>query len=156
MSLWMSCQRWHGLAMVAMSAYVLWGIMLVANTAPQEQAAKSVWDAVYTDAQASRGKEVYGRECGACHLDSLGGADMAPGLAGEAFLTTWNDLSVGDLFERIRISMPQDNAAGLTRQQYVDIVAYILQANKFPTGAGELVHDLPTLKAIKILSKKPA
>ena len=52
--------------------------------------------------------------------------------------------------------MPQDNAASLTRQQYVDIVAYILQANKFPAGTGELVHDLPTLKAITILSKKPA
>jgi len=152
----MSCHRQRGVVSAAILASVLWGIILVASSAPQEEAATSVWGAVYSDAQATRGKEVYGRECGACHLDSLGGADMAPGLAGEAFLTTWNDLSVGDLFERIRISMPQDNAAGLTRQQYVDIVAYILQANKFPTGASELVHDLPTLKAIRILSKKPA
>src|SRR5438477_9576108 len=73
---------------------------------PQEQtAARSVWDAVYSESQATRGQEVYRQECAGCHLDSLGGADMAPAMVGDAFLTEWNDLTVGDLFERIRLSM---------------------------------------------------
>lgn len=116
----------------------------------QQPAAQTVWDGVYSDAQASRGKNAYRKECASCHLESLGGADMGPALVGDAFLMTWLDLSVGDLYERVRISMPQDNPASLSREQYADIVAYMLQVNKFPTGAGELGHDLPNLKAIKI------
>jgi mono/diheme cytochrome c family protein len=120
---------------------------------PQESATKSVWDAVYSEAQAVRGQEVYRQECAGCHLDSLGGADMAPAMVGEAFLTQWDDLSVGDLFERIRISMPQDSPAHLSRQAYIDVVAYILKANKFPAGSSELGSDLPRIKMIKIIKK---
>jgi mono/diheme cytochrome c family protein len=148
--------RWTRLVLVLACAY-LWGAALVAHASRvEQQSARTVWDAVYSEAQAARGKEVYRQECAPCHLDSLGGADMAPGLAGNAFLTTWNELSVGDLFERTRISMPQDNPARLTRQQYIDIVAYMLQANRFPAGANDLSHDLEGLKQIKILMKAPA
>jgi mono/diheme cytochrome c family protein len=119
----------------------------------QESAQKSVWDAVYSDAQAARGQDVYQQECAGCHLDSLGGADMAPAMVGDAFLTAWDDLSVGDLFERIRVSMPQDSPAHLSRQAYIDVVAYLLKANKFPSGPNELVSDLQTIKAIKIIKK---
>jgi hypothetical protein len=80
---------------------------------------------------------------------------MAPAMVGEAFLTQWNDLAVGALFDRIRISMPQDTPASLSRQAYVDIVAYILMANKFPAGNDELSHDIAALKQIKILIKAP-
>jgi S-disulfanyl-L-cysteine oxidoreductase SoxD len=118
--------------------------------------ALTVWDGVYTEVQAARGKTAYQRECSSCHLDSLGGADMAPGLVGDAFLTTWNELSVGALFERTRISMPQDKPATLSRQEYTDIVSYMLQVNKFPAGPRELSEDLATMKAIKILMRQPA
>ena len=147
---------WNRVVVASMCASALVGIVLEASASHAgQQSARTVWDAVYSEAQATRGEEVYRQECAACHLDSLGGADMAPALAGEAFMKTWNELSVGDLFERIRISMPQDNPARLTRQQYVDLVAYMLQANKFPAGAAELGDDLPGLKEIKILVKAP-
>ena len=74
-------------------------------------------------------------------------------MVGDAFLAEWEDLSVGDLFERIRVSMPQDSPAHLSRQAYIDVVAYILKANKFPAGSNDLVPDLPAIKAIKFTKK---
>ena len=145
--------RWNRFVIVSVCAYICGTAVGAHASRFRQQSARTVWDGVYSEAQAARGKEAYRQECAACHLDSLGGADMAPGLAGNAFLTTWNELSVGDLFERTRISMPQDNPARLTRQQYVDIVAYILQTNNFPAGASELSHDLGGMKLIKILMK---
>lgn len=137
-----------GVAALAFSA--------VAIGASSNQTARTVWDGVYSDAQASRGKAAYQKDCASCHLESLGGADMAPGLAGDAFMETWNDLSVGEMFERVRISMPQDRPASLPRQQYADIVAYMLQVNHFPSGPAELPQELPALNAIKVLTKRPA
>lgn len=139
--------------LMSLSAFALATTGLAARAG--QRSGRTVWDGVYTEAQAERGKEGYGRDCTSCHLDSLGGADMAPALTGEAFLTTWNELTVGDLFERVRISMPQDKPAGLSRQQYTDILAYMLQANKFPAGAAELGLDLAAMKEIVILMKAP-
>ena len=53
---------------------------------------------------------------------------MAPGLTGGEFTSNWNDLSLGDLFERMRISMPQNAPGSLSRQQNADILAFVLQA----------------------------
>ncbi|PYR94394.1 MAG: class I cytochrome c, partial [Acidobacteria bacterium] len=33
---------------------------------------------------------------------------MTPALTGGAFMANWDGLTVGDLFDRIRISMPAD------------------------------------------------
>src|SRR5262245_44040378 len=107
--------RSFALLVVSMLATIANGLAIGGGAT--QASSKTVWDRIYSEAQATRGREVYRQECAGCHLDSLGGADMAPGLAGDAFLTTWNDLSVGDLFERIRISMPQDTPAHLTRQK---------------------------------------
>ena len=139
--------------LISLAAFVL--STLVVGARAGLQSARTVWNGVYSETQADRGKEGYRLECASCHLDSLGGADMAPGLTGAAFLTTWNELSVGDLFERVRISMPQDKPASLSRQQYADIVAYMLQANKFPAGPAELGLDLAAMKEIVILMKAP-
>lgn len=115
----------------------------------------SVWDAVYTDAQAARGEGVYHQECANCHGHALEGADMSPALTGATFSSNWNDLSLGDLFERIRISMPMDRPGTLSRQQNADVIAYILQANKWPAGAAELGRELVILRQIKIEMVEP-
>src|SRR5215210_516360 len=75
------------------------------------QGAKSQWDGVYTQDQAKRGEALYSENCASCHGPDLTGGEMAPGLTGGEFSSNWNDLSLGDLYERIRISMPQ-NAPG--------------------------------------------
>jgi mono/diheme cytochrome c family protein len=114
---------------------------------------KSIWDGVYTEAQAERGKAQYVEHCASCHSENLQGGDEAPGLASEAFLAPWIDLSVGDLYERIRISMPQDRPGLLSRAAYADILAYMFKANRFPAGEAELASETAALKQIGITVK---
>jgi S-disulfanyl-L-cysteine oxidoreductase SoxD len=105
-------------------------------------------DGIYNQAQAQRGQATYTQACSACHLADLSGSDQAPSLAGGDFLDRWDGQSVGDLVDRIRTSMPADNVGSLNTQSATDIVAYILQANKFPTGQDELKADRTFLKTI--------
>src|SRR5690349_4120126 len=83
--------------------------------------AKTTWDGVYTEAQAGRGQTAYGQACVSCHGPDLAGADSAPPLTGPEFMAGWNDQTVDDLFERIRVTMPADAPGSLSREQYVDI-----------------------------------
>jgi cytochrome c len=114
------------------------------------QASRSVWDGVYTSEQAQRGEALYTRQCARCHGAQLTGGEAAPPLAGGDFLSNWNGLTVGDLFERIRISMPADRPGQLARQQNADILAHILLANQFPAGKSELEQQTEVLKQIRI------
>jgi cytochrome c len=115
----------------------------------------SVWDGVYTDDQAKRGQPLYNRHCASCHGEQLTGGEDSPPLTGAAFLANWNGLTVGDLFERIRVSMPQDRPGRLTRQQNADILAFVLSANQFPPGKTELGTDTERLKQIRFEPKNP-
>ena len=117
------------------------------------QESRSVWDGVFTEAQSDRGKAVYASACASCHGDTLGGGESAPPLVGDGFLANWNGLTVGDLYDRIRVSMPQDNPGRLTRQQDADVVAYMLAFNQFPAGKTELDTHSEVLKQIQIRSK---
>ena len=144
------------IASVAIIALTAAGTMysaLRAQDAPSGP--RSVWDGVYTQEQAERGHALYNQHCASCHGDTLAGGDVPPPLAGADFLSNWNGLTVGDLFERIRRSMPQDNPGRLSRQQNADILAYIFSFNKFPAGKTELAHDTELLKQIRIEATKP-
>ena len=119
------------------------------------QAPKSVWDGAYTDEQATRGSAAFKENCAECHGQDLSGDGFAPALAGADFMNAWNGLTVGDLFDRIRISMPPGKEASLPSQGKIDIVAYILSFNKFPAGKTELPPQLEVVKQIKFESTKP-
>jgi S-disulfanyl-L-cysteine oxidoreductase SoxD len=123
--------------------------------ASTQDGAKSQWDGVYTAEQAKRGEPLYAEHCASCHGDALGGGEMAPALIGGEFSANWNDLSVGDLFERMRISMPQNNPGSLSRQINADILAFILQRGKYPEGKTELPSQTEALNQIKFLASKP-
>ncbi len=127
---------------------------VTAGAAPQDAGkALKLSDGLFNTEQAQRGQTLYGQVCSQCHLADLSGSDQAPSLAGGDFLDRWDGQSVGDLVDRIRTSMPADNVGSLNTQTSTDIVAYLFQANKFPSGAEELKADRPTLKTIII--KKP-
>jgi mono/diheme cytochrome c family protein len=115
----------------------------------------TTWDGVFTEEQAKRGNVVYTEKCANCHGTELEGMDMSPPLSGAAFTAGWNELTIGDLFERIRISMPSDNPGTLPRAEIADVIAYMLSANKFPAGKEELSQQLPMLKQIQFLASKP-
>jgi mono/diheme cytochrome c family protein len=119
------------------------------------QTARTVWDGVYTTDQASRGKTAYAAQCGMCHGEDLNGGDEAAPLTGAQFMANWNGLSIGELFERIRVSMPANNLGKLSRQQNADIIAYMLQFNKFPAGSAELPTQAEQLKELRIVARKP-
>jgi mono/diheme cytochrome c family protein len=119
------------------------------------QAAASQWDGIYTDAQAKRGEEGYQQYCASCHGPDMSGGEMAPGLAGGDFSSNWNDLSVGDIFERIRISMPQNAPGTLSRPQVADILSYMLFKGGFPAGSNEMPTQTEMLSSIKFLAQKP-
>ena len=118
------------------------------------QTTRSVWDGVYTADQAKRGQEVYGKECASCHGTDLTGGESAPPLAGAGFLSNWTTLTVGDLFERTRVSMPQNDPGKLSRPQLTDVIAYLLSANRFPEGKTELDKQTEVLKQIRIDAEK--
>ena len=133
----------------------LWVFGFAQPAARVEQAAgKTVWDGVFTDDQAKRGSVVYTETCGSCHGGDMAGDGFAPALSGTEFAGNWNELSVGDLYERIRISMPPTGPAEVSNAQKADILAYIMKFNRYPAGTVELEAKTEALKQIKI-SMKP-
>ena len=134
------------LGLVALPAVWI-ALLAVSPRAAQEQ---SVTAGVYTEEQATRGADVYAKECASCHGAGLEGDGFAPALAGTEFLSNWNGTTLGDLFDRIRISMPPGNPASVPTQGKADIVAHLLKANRYPAGKTEVAKDLEPLKLIKI------
>ena len=122
--------------------------------------ARSIWDGVYTDAQARRGEQLYAKHCSRCHGADLtgmpvtppfsGAKDRTPELVGPIFYGNYDDLPLCDLVERIRISMPQDRPGSLIRRDTVDVVAYLLFQGGFPLGPTELTTKFDDLQEIRI------
>jgi mono/diheme cytochrome c family protein len=113
-------------------------------------AAASVWDGVYSSAQATRGEKAYRENCASCHGVNLEGSGQMPPLSGGDFTTNWNGMTLGDLFDKMQESMPADRPGKLSKAMNADILAYILEANKFPAGAKELPPGTAALQSIRI------
>jgi mono/diheme cytochrome c family protein len=124
-------------------------VVCVATIAAQ-QPDRSTRDGVFTAEQAKRGEALYAERCAACHGQGLAGMEAAPALAGPGFSASWSGTPLGDLFERIRISMPQDKPGSLGRQQTAEIVAFILSFNKAVAGQTDLPADADQLKTVII------
>ena len=129
--------------------------MVLAAGLAAAQTTRSVWDGVYTSEQAGRGDALYAANCASCHGTALTGGESAPPLTGGEFFSNWNGLTVGDLFERIRITMPADGPGRLTREQDADILAFMLSVSQFPPGKTEMERRTEVLKQIRFDSAKP-
>ena len=116
----------------------------------------SVWDGVFTEAQAKRGQAVYPGPCGTCHGRRLNGApddpDMrsTPPLARAKFLRDWEGRSLATLFEYTRATMPESNPGSLTDEEYVDVIVYMLSVGGMPAGDDELQPDPQSLARVVI------
>jgi len=131
-----------------LSGCLLTGILTV-PLAAQDQ--RTVWDGVFTGAQATRGREHYVETCGYCHRDDLSGGGSeagAPALAGPFFMNQWKGRPVADLFVTIGTNMPKQNPDSLRAQVVIDIVSFVLQANGAPAGNQELEPRLEPLGSI--------
>jgi cytochrome c len=141
---------------VKVASFIVIGVVATA-----QPASRTVWDGVYSAAQADRGNNLYAGACASCHGKSLEGGHIygsrtrtAPALKGEAFLASWNGLPTGELFSRISKSMPLDRAGSLSDEENTDIVALILETNGFPAGSRDLPPDITAMNSIQIVSKK--
>jgi mono/diheme cytochrome c family protein len=128
------------LAAVALSA--------LAQTNPDK-----IWNGVYTEAQAGRGKDAFVMSCSNCHALDLSGTARAPALKGERFMLDWQNGSVNNLFVKIRDSMPATYPETVADDVKLDIITYLLQVNSFPTGAAELRLNPAELESIQIVKK---
>jgi hypothetical protein len=106
------------------------------------------------DRQVRRGKERFDTSCSACHGIDLAGRATAPALLGPSFLLRWINATVAELTENIRTTMPQADPGSLDRQTYLDIVAYLLQANRLATGTSELEDDAEALRRMPIRAER--
>ncbi len=109
--------------------------------------AKSVWDGVYTEDQASRGATAYQQNCGRCHGPNLGGTFEIPPLVGR-FVPYWSGSTLDVLVDYITHAMPLGRTGSLSPATNADITAFILKSNGFPAGAKELSAQSADQKAI--------
>ena len=107
-----------------------------------------MWDGVYTAEQAARGQMTYATTCAPCHGADLGGINHAA-LKGEAFLSHWMEGGLDALFARVKSMPPNRNSLG--DPAYVDLLAFLLNANAFPAGAQEL--NAETIPDIRVQGK---
>jgi mono/diheme cytochrome c family protein len=128
---------------------------LVALRAQEAPGGRSVWDGVYNPAQAKRGGQVYSVSCQNCHGDALQGDGTATALTGPAFMADFNGVTLGEMLDRTRTTMPDDNPGTMSRQQIADVLTYVLSVNKFPAGAAELPTQAEVLNQITFLATKP-
>ncbi|HEV2200814.1 MAG TPA: cytochrome c [Bryobacteraceae bacterium] len=120
----------------------------------QDKAPRSVQDGIYTDRQAARGEADFRDACASCHGQKLEGRGQIPPLAGSDFISNWNGMTVGDLFEKIQVSMPADRPGQFSKEQNAGILAYILKFNQFPAGTRELPADAEALRGIRFEADK--
>jgi mono/diheme cytochrome c family protein len=141
---------------VVAAAAVVWAVCAFSVVSPRAQAPSGVWSGVYSEAQAKRGEATANKMCGSCHGVDVGGGEAGPSLVGPEFLGNWNQQSVGDLFDRIHSTMPADAPGSMSLADTADVVARILQLNKFPAGMTDLPSDVTALGKFKIEATAPA
>lgn len=129
--------------------FIIFYLWLCASVVLAAEGTNSIWEGIYSDAQAERGAQVYADRCASCHAVDLRGNSNSPSLLGMSFMFLWEGRSVGELFTKIRTEMPSEQPGSLSAQNYLDALAFILRANQFPAGTQELEVD-PALNSVMI------
>jgi len=117
------------------------------------RAGSTVWSGVFSAEQAKRGEASANRNCARCHNADLTGGQDGPSLVGRETLEAWSALTLGDVFDRIRTTMPADAPQTLSAQETADILAYVLSLNKCPPGEKDLPSDTAALGQVRITSR---
>ena len=101
---------------------------------------------VYTAAQADRGQALFRSQCASCHAPNRFTDDL--------FYTSFAGKPMWEMFDVISDTMPEDKPGSMKPEEYVDVMAYLLKLNNFPTGNAELPVGKDALSAI--LMEKPS
>jgi cytochrome c len=107
--------------------------------------------AVYTDAQATSGRQIYYQACANCHGENLAGK-VGPALTGRQFhqMVAAQKMTATLLLQFIATRMPQAKPGSLTPAQYAEIMAFILKQNGYPSGGTPLTVDSQDLGKIDL------
>jgi mono/diheme cytochrome c family protein len=108
----------------------------------------TVWDGVYTDAQADRATGIFSQSCERCH--TLTSEGTRP-LSGDKFWEGYTQKTVGDLLNFVKTNMPNGQGGSLPGPTYNDLVALILKSNGFPAGKTEVTPE--TVANVQIIPK---
>jgi quinoprotein glucose dehydrogenase len=132
------------LVLAAIAAWIVGVVPSLAGRAQSGAAARTVWDGVFTAAQAERGRGFYLEHCAQCHGANLQG-DSSKALSGDKFWADFQETTLDYLLNQISRNMPHSEDGSLKgtlgASTYVDIVAHILDTNRFPAGARELTQS---------------
>lgn len=123
-------------------AVVFVGLGLCGAVGAAAQAEKSVKAGVYTAPQAERGQTLFRSKCASCHAPNRFTDDL--------FYTSFAGKPLWEMFDVISDTMPEDNPGSLKKEEYADVIAYLLKLNGFPTGNTELPTSKGELSAIKM------
>jgi hypothetical protein len=127
----------RGIVLAAIASVVL-GVGSARTAAAQT----SVWDGVFTLAQAARGEQTFERACTACH-------DTGE-FSGARFRLSWVGQSAGDLFDTISTLMPEGDPGSLSPGEYAALVAFLFRLNGYPSGEVSLPADPRVLGMVQI------
>ncbi|OFW12421.1 MAG: hypothetical protein A3F70_02500 [Acidobacteria bacterium RIFCSPLOWO2_12_FULL_67_14] len=125
-------------------------LVAIAGLQMAQAQAKSINEGVFTAEQATRGAALYKEQCAACHGEDMKGNDIMPGLAGDGFMMNWQGRALGELFDKIGMTMPALDPGSLKPEQAADLVAHILNGSKYPAGDTALASTSEALQQIKI------
>jgi mono/diheme cytochrome c family protein len=143
------------LFIAAMTVGTIATVSRVGHT-PAREPAHTVWDSVYTAAQASLGDSIFKASgCVKCHGATLAGGDDGSPLVGPDFRKNWEGQTLQQLFDQIHDGMPPDNPKSIPRDQVTAIVAYLLAQNQFPAGSRALTDSTERLGDVKVVFTKP-
>lgn len=125
------------------SATAVLSALLAAGVAAAAEDPRSIVDRVYSVAQAERGEARFKVSCSSCHT---------PGsFAGGSFAERWNGQTMAEAFDFVSNAMPENDPGGLKKQEYADVLAFILSVNGYPVGNDELPPDPVELKKLAIV-----
>ena len=106
----------------------------------QDSESRSIHDGVYTEAQAEQGAKLWQGVCGECHqIDEF---------QGSAYMASWTNVPVAELFDLISVTMPEDNPGSLRDGEYVAVIAYLLNMNGVAAGEDTLPDNYEGLSTI--------
>ena len=128
--------RWAGATVIGVVAAALSDPALAQSSVPQS--VRSTASGVYTDEQATRGRDTYQMQCKSCHTPASH--------TGPTFASWWDRKPLSDLYQFVTTRMPKNEPGSLQPDEYADLIAYLLKLNDLPSGSEPLPADSVALK----------
>ena len=125
--------------------YSFGGALALLLAADPSSVAQQLSQAEYQTAQAERGAALYQQQCAACHLPDLQGSFEAVALRDSAFVDNWRNRAPAEMLDLLRRTMPTQAPGSLSDEEYLDLIAFLLQANGVASGTTALAANSDTV-----------